>query len=682
MAATIAGTATSGQSTNVTSHVATLPASIAAGELIIVIMAKDGVGTATIPASWVEIADGIDGALYQYYVAYLFAAGGETSVTITTTVAEHSNILALRITGAHASTPPEISAVVQGASTAPDPGNLDPAGWGSEDTRWIALCVLDGGNPVTGYPANYPDNNLNVDAIISAAYIGLAARALTASAENPGAFAITTSDNWSAFTIAVRPGTGPQTVSPGAIALTLGAPAPQVNQTVSPAAIGLTLGLPAPTSTVGGLNVTPAAIALALGIPAPIVSLNSGPQTVSPGTNPLTLGTPAPSLSQGAPVIVGNAGLPNPRLVIAYYTNNSSTFGPAVADGIIEDASEVGWSWYSRYPSNAFFTLPQNSRHNPRLVPLLTHIQIWYVNEATGLVKLVFTGRLGDSNETTDDVVWTAWNYLSELSLSRTGYRTLYPQKLIGTEIASPEWTAARTATFSILNHVATGTIEDPLGSDNVTPIRTDNRFGVIDVPRLLLLFDLTELGRANTVHNVTFEITRNPPFTFNFWKDRGSAITTKRLTYPGAVRDFQFVPGYNTMRNDLATIGTTVGGGATEIIKTDEVSAGIYGRRQDVFTIKTIQGLAGAATESDAQVAITARAVKEASQLSRSISLDVRNDLWEPFDGWELEDTVPVQIIRGRTAIDAPYRIIGTTGRMDAKGYHPTIVVQLPTAP
>jgi len=373
-------------------------------------------------------------------------------------------------------------------------------------------------------------------------------------------------------------------------------------------------------------------------------------------------------------------GVPNPRLIVEYLTNNSTTFGPLAVDGVIGDASSVGWSWYSRYPANAFFTLPQGSVHNDRLNPLLTHIRITYVNDATGYTKVVFRGRLSDPDESGEDVVWTAWSYLSELSLSRTGYRTLYQDKLIGTEIAAAEWGLAKTATYSLFGHVATGTVENPLALDGTTPIKTDARFGVIDVPRLLLMFDLTEIGRANTVNNVTFEITRDNP-TFNFWKNKGSHYGARTLHFPGNIRDFRFVPGFAGLRNDLATIGTSAGGGAVEIIKTDETNAATYGRRQDVFTIKTLAGIVGAATEADAQQAITARAVKEATQLARNISVDVRPDLFEPFDGWDIEDTIAVEIMRGRTAIDDVYRIVGARGVLDAQGYHPQVVLQLPTA-
>ena len=372
---------------------------------------------------------------------------------------------------------------------------------------------------------------------------------------------------------------------------------------------------------------------------------------------------------------------PSPRLIVEYLTNNTTTFGPLLLDGVIGDALSVGWSWYSRYPANAYFTLKQSSVHNLRLLPLRHHIRITYVCDVHSYTKVVFTGRLSEPSESGEDVVWSSWNYLAEMSLSRTGYRTMYQTKAIGTEIAKVEWDLAQVATFSLFGHVADGTFEDPLGVDAVTKIKTDARFGVIDVPRLLLMFDLTEIGRANTTNNVTFEITRDSPFQFNFWKNKGTAHTAHRLSFPGNIRDFDFNPGYGGLRNDLATVGATATSGSAEIVKTDEVSAAEYGRRQDVFTIKTLAGTAAGTPETDAQNAVTARAVKEAAQLSRNLSVDLRHDLIEPFDGWDIEDTIPVEVTYGRTAINAAYRIVGARGILDQNGYHPQLFLQLPAA-
>ncbi len=381
----------------------------------------------------------------------------------------------------------------------------------------------------------------------------------------------------------------------------------------------------------------------------------------------------------------------SPRAYIEIYSNSPTTFGPLTLKAVIHDALNVGWGWYSRFPANAFFTLRQESIHNADLVPGLDHVRIWFHDPATGYGPiLVFNGRLADPDESGEDVVWQAWGYLAELSLSLSGFRRLYPNKKLGSEIVSKEWSedstdwpdyGAKVQNSSLLNHIATGTIENPQSGG--VDITTDTRFGVVKVPRLLLFFDMTEMGRANTTNNVTYEISRSTTPTFNFWKNSGNALTARRITFPGNVKDFRFVPGTVDVRNVLSTVGTALTGTATAIEKS--VAAGAYGytlfgRREDVFTVKTLAGINNADTEFAAQERVTERAVNEATQLTSQLQVDMRWPLFLPFDGWEIEDTIRVQLKRGRTNIDADYRIIGVRARMDGSGYNQALYIQPPT--
>ena len=384
-------------------------------------------------------------------------------------------------------------------------------------------------------------------------------------------------------------------------------------------------------------------------------------------------------------------------MVVEVLDDDPDDHGPDTLRGIIWDAAKVGCSWYSRYPANAFWTVKQGSPNSDIIEPGLSHVRIWALNEATGYgPKLLFAGRIGDPNEAGDDVIWTAWNYLAELSLSRTGYQRYYKNKKLGSEIVQHEWNqdsgdytnyGAKAQTHSLLAHVKTGTIQDPRNATDTFDITTDAQFGVIDVPRLLFFYDLSEMGRANTTNNVTFEITRSLDPHFNFWKNRGSHLDGRILSFPGIIRDYQYVPGVLDIRNDLATIGMK-NSKAVEIVKT--ITAGKYGinqfgLRQDTFTIKTLAGYKNIddldAGQFNAQSAITQRAVREASTLTRTLRLDLRPFAFELFDGWDLEDTVRVQIERGATHINADYRIIGVRAEMDENGFRPQILVTLPSS-
>lgn len=396
--------------------------------------------------------------------------------------------------------------------------------------------------------------------------------------------------------------------------------------------------------------------------------------------------------------------LPNPRLDVEYWTNETTDFGPDTRAGIIHEAASVGWAWYSRFPGSAFFTLKRTSPHNELLDPGLTHIRIYYTNEATGYGPiLVFSGRLGNADESGSDVVWQAFSYLAELALSRTGYRVMYEREKIST-IVTKEWQrdsttkpkfadyGARKQVKGLLRHVTTGTIQSPLNVGGVNEVTTEPQFGVISVPRLLLFFDLTEISRANTDNNVTYEITREHAPEFNFWKDRGSQKPAKRLMFPGNIQDYRFVRDVLNVRNDLATIGTKDGKAK---YLTDSKAGGahgynLFGLRQDTFAIKTLSGYKGLGTDAgqfSAQKMITERAVREAARSIRSLEVDLADFRgpygFDPFDGWDIEDQVYAELTdRAGSPTKGWFRIVGVRGRMADDGYRQSLILQQPIAP
>jgi hypothetical protein len=354
--------------------------------------------------------------------------------------------------------------------------------------------------------------------------------------------------------------------------------------------------------------------------------------------------------------------------------DSGATFGPNVKLAELWDLRNLGWSRYDRMPGRGFFTLYQSSPHLSSIIPIITHVRITRV-APSGNVE-VFNGIVSDYNSTGDDVMFDIYDYVSLLSLSRSGYRTMYPTKLVGSEIVSPQWTLAKNATYSPLGFVATGTIEDPLGTDDTTPIKTNAQFGLMDQMRLALFYDMTEMGRANTNHHVTFEITRTATFTFNFWKNKGT-LRGIPLVLGGSVSDYAYAPNWAALRNDLATLGTTVGGGAAEVVKTDETSASVFTRRQDVFAIKTLAGIVGSSVEADQQQAVAARMVRSATEGTPALWLTLVPGVIEPFTGWDICDTMPVEIVNGVDSITGNWRVVGARAIVDEPGERTQVLVE-----
>jgi hypothetical protein len=99
-----------------------------------------------------------------------------------------------------------VGVAATGASATPNPPNLDPAAWGSEDALWEAAYCVGDDTTTNTYPTNYSGNQTqgNSDTGASAAHLGSCTRALTASSDDPGTFGVAASLDWTAQTIVIR----------------------------------------------------------------------------------------------------------------------------------------------------------------------------------------------------------------------------------------------------------------------------------------------------------------------------------------------------------------------------------------------------------------------------------------------------------------------------------------------
>lgn len=359
--------------------------------------------------------------------------------------------------------------------------------------------------------------------------------------------------------------------------------------------------------------------------------------------------------------------------VIELFSPDAS-FGPGTKVGELWGARNCGWSAYDRRPGKGFATVSQRDPLLPLLDPLLTHVKVWRITPTNSVN--VFSGKYIDHDSSAEDVVLEFYDYLAELSVSRAGFKTMYPSKMIGTEVVSPEWALARGAAYSPLGFVTTGTVENPLGSDGSTVLTTSASFGLLDQMRLQLFYDLSEMGRANTANQVTFEITRTSPHTFNFWRNKGS-VRDIGLALNGSVSGYRNLPNWKSYRNDIASVGLSSSGGPAEISKTDESAAAARSRRQDVFTIKTLIGVSGAATEADQQQAVLARTLKAAVQQQPAVMLTLMPGTIEPFTGWDLCDKLPVEVSNGIDSVTGYRRIAGVQALWTEAGEQLSIVTE-----
>jgi hypothetical protein len=208
-------TRTSQETSDVTSHNVLLPdGSDVSGRRVLIVIGVDGAPSITWPMGWTEFAAGST-TQTQLSAAYRDIDGTEgfdgtdDEIVFTTSGGgEQSNHQSYLISEGHdAATAPEAATAATGGSATPDPPSLNPSGWGTEETLWIAAAALRFNDTWLSAPTNYTDLLAQSGGDANAP-LATARRVLEAESEDPGSFTINDGSSWVATTIGVRPAAG------------------------------------------------------------------------------------------------------------------------------------------------------------------------------------------------------------------------------------------------------------------------------------------------------------------------------------------------------------------------------------------------------------------------------------------------------------------------------------------
>jgi hypothetical protein len=215
---TIAGTpATTAISTAATSGAMNLPSGITAGELLIaVIMTPLTTNVFTVPSGWSSMttvtstpscvfaryADGTESGTTTFSWS-----GTQKATAIIFRVAGHGYIGSDVTSWTDATNSPS-NAAASGSSTAPNPAVSDTTVL--QDNLYIAIASWLQDQTANTYPTGYGLSQTTVSsggAGGGATKCGsaIAGKQATSTSDDPGAFGITTTTNWQAFTLALKP---------------------------------------------------------------------------------------------------------------------------------------------------------------------------------------------------------------------------------------------------------------------------------------------------------------------------------------------------------------------------------------------------------------------------------------------------------------------------------------------
>lgn len=183
------------------------PSRLAGDLLILQVTENNSSGlTHTVPAGWARLFASNGTWLMEGF--YRYADGNEAAtMTVNTLTGNNGGAAVMFIVRNYAATPAPEAACAAGNSTLPNPPNLDPAGWGVEDSFYMGLSGHVGSNAVTVYPSNLTQMRSGNTATWSSTFHAGQPTVSPTTSMDPGTFTTSSSNHWRGCTVAIKGGT-------------------------------------------------------------------------------------------------------------------------------------------------------------------------------------------------------------------------------------------------------------------------------------------------------------------------------------------------------------------------------------------------------------------------------------------------------------------------------------------
>jgi hypothetical protein len=340
----------------------------------------------------------------------------------------------------------------------------------------------------------------------------------------------------------------------------------------------------------------------------------------------------------------------------------SSDRGPGKVIGIIENASNIGCSWYASAPGEMYFTLPTDHPQVSVIEPLHAHYE--YQQYRQGAWKPLAYGLIRDFDATSDETVFYGMDYLGLLSWSieaatqpdkderkniGTGVKDIngsrYFQRTIAYIIKDQLKRARSQDEHSPVKFIQTGSIS---GFDSKVTIyasyaeRLGFIRGLIDSHKGAVRDDG---GERRSRVRVRWNGSANQgqgQFQFDALDDVGRDKDDIRLEYGGLIQGYQVVA-----LDDFATRVYAIG--------KEPNASRPYFKSVDAKGIDQSQwGSIGTPAYWEdivdkADLVRRARALGiQRSRVGKRMALGLRVSGLDPFDGWDILDAFPVVIDDG----------------------------------
>lgn len=207
-------TATDFESASTVNHYVDMPASVNAGNLLLIVIATENATSHATPSGWTAEESGqfTGGHMLSLFSKVADGTEGGTTVNVVSNAGgSNGGAIAIRISGWYGTLDGlEFNGTTTGSATAtPNPPSLT-AGWGSDDNLWLAVFgAADDEATVSSYVSGYSGGTYGHGGTTNnAAETGACWKQAAAATEDPGTFTLSENEYWRALTIVIRPAAG------------------------------------------------------------------------------------------------------------------------------------------------------------------------------------------------------------------------------------------------------------------------------------------------------------------------------------------------------------------------------------------------------------------------------------------------------------------------------------------
>lgn len=342
------------------------------------------------------------------------------------------------------------------------------------------------------------------------------------------------------------------------------------------------------------------------------------------------------------------------RIVLREVDKTAGRGPKATPVAVITDASNIGAATYANSPGEFFFTLPIDHPQIGACEPYQTHYAVEQYVGDQWIER--FAGLLDDFDATDDEIVFHGVDYLGLLAMSvDERYDKAKPEKsytdggskytdvqihtMIGDLIDTGK--AQTDSTYGFITRPTSGSLWEVL-PERVSLTTTYNQ-------HLSTISGLLDSHKQGTGVRTRLWVQRTAPQTYR-WRltdDYGKDRENIRLEYGGLINGFRLVAfgdygsmvhGIGRIREQLKPYYEKAESPINDGIST---ATGVWGRVSKAAVWQDLQD------ENDLKRRVQEMAMK-VGKIGKRVALAIRVGDLDPFDGYDIYDSVPVIIQRG----------------------------------